>query len=1546
MPSLTNTAIRLYRRVFGAPPGSDLAAEGLNAALDGNNAIALAEAGISQHAVLGGSFPAGYADSNWLSELEGGATNLFGGTLSAQTAEGPRGIVAAATGLALAGRRATAFLSGPDIAAVQDLLISAAGQHAPLVLHLSNRTLAAHGGALGSGHEAFHLSTDSGFFSLFAANVQEAVDFTYIARHAAEQALIPGLVVMDGEQTALAVQDVRLLSPAQVHGFIGPPDEEIRVPTAAQRLLFGETRRRVPRWHDLDQPVLNGALFGTESFALGALAKRLYFEEHLKESLAESFAQFAKVTGRHYGPISRHKLDDAKIVLLAQGSAIETARAAADHIRGKHKIRIGVLGVHGLRPFPGAEIVRDLQGKNAVAVLERMEVPLADDPPLLREVRASLDHALENGGRTERADADYPIIGATEQPQCYSVSYGIGGLPLRGVDLVSLCTELETRGSSSLFLGIDFENASAENPKREVLLDTLRRAYPDAAAMGVRGTGDPPELKPKESLTVAIHRSGGPGGANFLGEASALLIALEGGRIRSRPAVFWEHWSTCCVDRLTHAGEELLDPGDEMAVDLAVIATDKMPLPITMRPAEGLRDGGVLLFRSDLSEQALWQTLTPDLQKTIKERDLKVFCTSPGEQSEQADSRESAAQQAGDSDLTQDYLLGSLFGSLVSTGLLGQKARRIFSTRQQALSDMPRQQRDNLMDAFQSGFEQVRRIDLTDLTAAESPAPTPRDTEAPAAVQHLAKADDHYASLPRFWDQVGVLYRDGEVDTLTADPYLATGTMPPLSSTFSDASHSRDILPVFDPTLCSGCGQCWTQCPDSAIGAVAISPATLIDAGISSAGADAVRQVSSQLAARIISQNKRADAPPPTAGEMLEEAFAWLGEKMTLPEERKQAIKEGLGALTAKIGPLPVAVTQPFFHAAEARKKDSAELLSVAINPSTCKACGLCIRACETGALRALDQDAELLNQARDLWKIWTETPDTLSETIECISEDPEVGPMAAVLLSRYCQFAVAGGDRAEAGSGEKIAVRLALAATEYQQQPTVQRFAQELDKARVEITELIHETLAGVLPVEDLDAVTKALSHILSPRVDLKTLAGEVESAVADHSVDTAYLLRLTDLAKQLTDCHWRLLTGEHGLGRARFGLAVAPGSVAAWAGTFPHNPFQAPVVLDMTGDTAQLAAGLMEGQLGETADMVRTLRQAQLEIDKPAGGSGDWKRENLARMTWKDLNEDERKLCPPLFLVGSDEVLAGQGLAQVIWLLNSELPVKILVLDALDFGLSDKQVSDAPGAPRNNPRADLGLLALAQRGAYIAQTSISDPVHLSQSILESLRFSGPSLVKVHAPSPERHGFSMDRTMEQARLAVASRAMPLFRYDPAGEGVFGSRLNLDGNPQHQQTLTVEGDDGQELTPAHWAFTERRFASCFSVLGDDDTEPLGLQEFLELDAKSRMRKTPCITAGEQPDEVRYRVNSSLVEMVEKRIQIWRTLQELAGVVTPFTAKVEEEIQARVAGEHQAELDAQKQGSEAKIRELQKNVEMEIAAKIRGRLLELASQKRS
>jgi len=1429
MPGLREFAVRWYRKAFGAPAGSDIRDQGLMTVLDGNSAVALSEAGIASHAVLGGSSPAAAADAVWLAEH--GHTNLYGEALAAQSAEGPRGIVAATTGLALAGRRATAFISGPDIAASQDLLVSAAGKHAPFVLHLATRAMTAHGSTPGSSHDSVHLSSDSGCFVLFAANVQQAVDFTYIARRVAEEALVPGIVVMDGEQTALAVQDVHLLSPAQVNSILGPTRQLIESPTEVQKLLFGESRRRVPAWHDLDEPVLTGALFEPANFALGALARGPYFDAFVEESLAATCAQFARSTGRSYEALSRHEMDDAKIVLLAQGAAIETARVAAAHLRKDHRVRAGVLGIHTLRPFPGAALAAALADRDKVFVLERLDAPMSGESPLTRDTRASLARH-----------------GSGKQPECVTVVYGVGGLPLRTTDIIELCTR--DSAETPLYLGLAFDDPSDEQPKREVLLDALRRAYPDVARMGIRAAADVPQVRQPGALTIAIQHP--RDSESIIGTTGALLHQANGGRIRSRPASSWRQWSGTCVDWITHGDDSLEDPGDGLSADV-----------------------------------------------TVDRRDILVAGSSQRYRVPQGDD-------------AAEILLGGLFSVLISEGLLDAKVRRIIALRQNMLDGVEEARREALMTAFRAGLEQV---------AQAEGGPTVIDSawegDVPATVRHLGRDDDHYASLPRFWDQLGVPYREGKSERLTAGPYLATGTMPPLSSTFSDFSHSRRTLPVLEPSLCTGCGNCWTHCPDSAIGVVAASPAALIDAGINATGADAVRQVASKLASRIIASNKAAEQTPASFGEMLDEAFAWLEEKMPLPAERKQAIRDGIQMIRDEFGALPVSVTKPFFLDAEAARKDGAELLSLAINPDACKACGVCVSSCEPDALTLADQDEELLGNAREAWSTWARTPDTNSETLERVTD--ELGSMASLLLSRFCQFALAGGDPAEAGSGEKMAVRLLLAATEYHQQPLVQRFAEELQDAGEALSKLTREMLSG--SVDDLDAISEKLRHTTSPRVDLQALA---ESG---QSVDTEHLLQLIELSNQIESAHHRLVEGEHGLGRARYGLAVAGGSTATWAGAFPQNPFQAPVLIDMSGDAAQLAAGLIEGHLDETTELARLLRQARIEVEQPDGA--DWKREELASLRWQDLSDTEFELCPPLMLIGSDEMLAGRGLGQLIGLLNSGLPIKVLVLHTLDFGLC--------GGPAG--RANLGLLALAQRNAFVAQTSVASSVHLGDCVLNALAFDGPALIQVYAPSPGRHGFASEQSLQQAELAGNTRTMPLYRYDPRADGVFGSRISLDGNPlphesmvQHEETL---------LTPADWAFGQQRFAEHFEPLSDDAPTPIAMHEWLQLDATGRLRKTPFVSRGDK----RYSVARPVTDMALQCLENWQTLQELAGIVTPFTDQLEQDIRADVAAEHQAQLDAQQKEAEERIEALQQKTEAEIAKKIRSRLMQLASRKR-
>ncbi len=1531
MPSFTETTIRLYRRLFGTPTPAGQLPDGVETVLDGNTAVAITEACIADSAGLGASFPSDDTGLAWRSEQQRNGSNMFGGLLQSHEAEGARGALAAATGMSMAGQRAAVFLSSQDLAGAQDLLVSAAGRRLPLVVHLSNRALASQGAALGSGHETVHLSADSGCFTLFAANAQQAVDFTLIARRVAELGLTPGIVAMDSEQTASAAQEVKLPSGQLVNHFIGKASESITTPGEAQKLLFGENRRRVPQWHDLDRPALHGALQDIDSYALGHAAQAHYFDLHLPTLLDEAFADFAHLTGRHYSPVSSFQAEKAKLLLIAQGAAIETACAVAEHVHKEHKIKVGVIGLHGLRPFPGKALAGQLKGKRAVVVLERLDTPLADDPPLLRELRGAVDRALENGRFTTDCHPGYPAIREGERPRLLSVIYGLGGLPLRAADLIELCTQMNEKSAAQRYLGLDFHHKDTRHPKRQVMLDVLRRHYPSITTLGLRSSTTSPNLTPEGTTGITIHRLAAEGLDGLALEAASFLHQLLGGQVRSRGTMSWERWGGIHRDRLLHAPAHLYDPGEEFPTDIALVATD--PAHPNLRPLEGVCQGGMLLLSGKEEDAEIWNGLSGDLHRSLKDKAARLYVI-PSKAEEPSRPR-------------HERLLGGLFGALLQSGRLALKPRRVTSAREEALSHLTEAERAPLIKAFNEGLEGVHHLDYSALPAGENSLAANWDDEAPLTVRHLGRSGDSYDSLPRFWDQVGVLYRQGEASALTADPYMATGSIPPLSASFRDLSPARLTLPRFSAENCTACGKCWSACPDSAIGAVAISPKGLVETGIRLTESTEVRAIAGKLATGIATLIRKGANSADSADRLLAEAYAWLQEKSPVAEDRRESIESALVRMQQELAGLPVSVTEPLFAQAEKAQKDSGELLSLVINPDSCKACGLCSELCADEAIEMVSQDDEqgcgagttesLVVDARRNWRLWQQTPDTSSSTIERLSKDSEMGPMAAVMLSRHCAFALTGGDGAEAGSGEKIAVRQVLAATEYQQQPLLHRFIQELAEVRETISKTIRDTLAEALPSEDLERLSQGLKKIHTREVSLSAFIQDGDTLIEGSGVDAPHLRKLIRMAQGLGELHWRISQGANGLGRARYGIAVAPGSAAAWAGAFPHNPFHAPVTIDMTGDAAQVAAGLMQGQMSEALEAARLLRQARAELD-PKAAKNQRKDQPLS---WADLSEEERLLCPPLLLIGNDQSLGGRGFAQLAWLLNSELPVKIVVLSELDFGLGAHGITDAPLGALRDARNDLAMMALAQRRAYVAQSSFAAPTHMRDSVREAMRFSGPALICLHAPSPERHGFAPTQSLAMAELALSTRTTPLFRYHPEGEGVFGSRLSLEGNPETHATWLTH-DSGQVLTPAHWALRQQRFAPRLQPLAADAPYPTELDKWLEVEQDKRSGKTPFIAVKDsEGKEQRYAVEAAMAAMVEERGQMWRTLQELAGMVTPFTTRVEQEARESLAAAHQADLDALKRDYEEKLRVLEEGMQGQMHERITRRLMDLA-----
>jgi len=192
-------------------------------------------------------------------------------------------------------------------------------------------------------------------------------------------------------------------------------------------------------------------------------------------------------------------------------------------------------------------------------------------------------------------------------------------------------------------------------------------------------------------------------------------------------------------------------------------------------------------------------------------------------------------------------------------------------------------------------------------------------------------------------------------------------------------------------------------------------------------------------------------------------------------------------------------------------------------------------------------------------------------------------------------------------------------------------------------------------------------------------------------------------------------LSQGIYGIGRSRYSLCITSNSLASWAGTFPHNPFHVPVNIDVTGETAQIAAGLVHGQVNDLLSAISLKRQAKASIDvryaKEVG--------KLEQLDWNDLTYDEQQLCPPLLLVGGDDLLGGQGFSQVSQLLNSSYPIKIVVFTELDSGLVYGGLNECKLNSHIDSRNNLAMMAVSQRNAYVAQTSIANNNHLQLCVL-----------------------------------------------------------------------------------------------------------------------------------------------------------------------------------------------------------------------------------
>src|ERR1035437_6691080 len=254
---------------------------GVKQALDGSSAVVAMETAASEAAGVYPITPSTQMGEGWAAAVAEGKLNVNGRRLLFFEPEGEHAAAAVTAGMSMAGLRSANFSSGQGIAYMHESLYAAVGKRLTYVLNVAARAMTKHALNVHAGHDDYHAVDDTGFFQLFARDVQEAADLNLIAHRIAELSLNPGICAQDGFLTSHVIESLLLPEPALIKTYLGDPSDRIESPPPAQKMVFGETRRRIPEMFDLDYPAMLGVVQNQESYAQGVAAQRPFYFDHI-----------------------------------------------------------------------------------------------------------------------------------------------------------------------------------------------------------------------------------------------------------------------------------------------------------------------------------------------------------------------------------------------------------------------------------------------------------------------------------------------------------------------------------------------------------------------------------------------------------------------------------------------------------------------------------------------------------------------------------------------------------------------------------------------------------------------------------------------------------------------------------------------------------------------------------------------------------------------------------------------------------------------------------------------------------------------------------------------------------------------------------------------------------------------------------------------------------------------------------------------------------------------------------------------------------------
>ncbi|MGK7390162.1 MAG: 2-oxoacid:acceptor oxidoreductase family protein [Candidatus Cyclobacteriaceae bacterium M2_1C_046] len=1496
---------------------------GIRAAMDGNTVAIMCERESSDAAGAYPITPSTQMGEYWAEEAAKGHLNISERPLIFIEPEGEHAAAAVTAGLSMTGLRSSNFSSGQGIAYMHESLYAAVGKRLTYVLNIGARAMTKSTLNVHAGHDDYHAIDDTGFFQLFAKNAQHVADLNIIAHKVAEMSLTPGVIAQDGFLTTHLIESLNVPERELIKEFLGRPDDIIDTPTPAQRIIYGEKRRRIPELWDVDNPLMAGIVQNQDAYMQSVAAQRPYFFDHIKEITDQAFEEFSQLTGREYARVMTYKAEDADYLILGQGSIIPSAEVVVDYLRKTRNLKVGVVNLLMFRPFPADLLSKIVKGKKGVVVLERLDQPLAVDLPIARELRAVISKCQENG-RT-RNDKPYPELssyGPNDSPSIYSGSFGLGSRDLQPEGLIGAVENMLPKGEhkKQFYLSIDFIRDTPFTPKQRAYQESIEASYPNVKKLAVHGSENP-NLMPKGATTVRFHSVGGWGAMTTGKNLAMTLFDLLGYDIKANPKYGSEKKGQPTTYYLSAAPEPIRINCEYIFVDV-VLSPDPNVFKHTNALA-GLKKGGCFIIQSDKANpDAVWEDIPKQYQKIIIENGIRIFYI---------DGFKIAREEATDSELQLRMqgiaFQGAFFAAspLMKNAGLSEKEllKAIEEQLQHKFGGKGQRVVDDNMRVVKRGFDEVHEITKKEINESKKSLNGKPELPIPVMMKDIPKSKSNLSDIHRFWEQTGNFYARGMGSDNITDPFIGLSVMPAVSSVFRDMTGIRFEHPEWIPNNCTACGDCYTVCPDTAIPGLVSELSDILDTVVkrvkkNHGKIEKLPRAVRKLEGEIRKQFNAAKDNDATVNNMIREAIDQM-----VQQSNDEALTEEFGWFLEELGDFKFAMTRPYYDLHEKKAPNSGGLFSITINPNTCKGCMECVTVCQDEALKPIVQTEESIASLRKDWDFWMDLPTTPQKYHRIDDLEEKIGPLETILLDKSAYLNFASGDGACLGCSEKTVIHLFVATVESLMQPRIKKHVAHLESLITKLEQHIQAGLLATVDINDTDTINRILKEKHNSDLTMSAIASQLEKEKGSKPIDQEWLEEMSQLLAQLKRLKWNYTEGYTGKGRSNMGMTNATGCTSVWGSSYPYNPYPFPWANHLFQDCTSMAMGIFEGHMAKMAEGFKAIRKAELEL------KGEYRRsehkEFFTYFNWTQFTDEEWHLSPPVVAVGGDGAMYDIGLQNLSRMMASGKPIKVIIVDTQVYSntggqactsgfigqISDMAQYGKRWKGKSEPRKEIGLIAMAHRNTYVLQGTMANTSQMIEGFIEGLMTRRPAIFNLYTTCQPEHGVADDLGVNQAKLAVESRAYPIFKYNPDLSILARESFDLTGNPAMDKIWPayklkymengIQKTMGVPMTFADFAITEGRFRKHFRKAPRDtwNDNMIQLSEFLELDADEREGKFPYIWAVDQKQQLsRVLVAEPIVESCEERRDFWIMLKDLAGI-TEKEEKEEEDVESKI-----------------------------------------------